>query len=148
MLRWVSVVWERWIALLRPCCWQRGHQVDPRNYEIVTKWCRCLEIGQLRSFLGLCNHFCGFIHEYYNLMALLTALTWNKTMFIWRDDCECAFETIKFALTHVSILTLPKLGEPFEVNNDASLMVNLVSRRKTYCLWKYKTFPCWEELYY
>ena len=104
--------------------------------KFVTKWRRPLEIGQLWSFLGLCNYFCGFIHEYCNLVALLTSLTWSKTMFIWREDCECAFETIKFALTHVSILTLPKLGKPFEVNNDASLMVNLVSRRKTYCLWK------------
>ena len=43
---------------------KEGIKVDHRKIEIVTKWHRPLEIIQLWSFLGLCNYFHLFIHEY------------------------------------------------------------------------------------
>ena len=99
-----------------------GIKVDPRKIETVAKWHRSLEIGQLRSFLGLCNYFYRFIHGYSTLVAPLTSLTRSKVKFNWTDNCERAFEDVKYALTHTLVLTLPKTGEPFEVVSDASLL--------------------------
>ena len=69
-------------ALLKPCCQQRGHEVDPRKFEIVTKWHRPLKIGQLWSFLGHRHVVDSSMHN----------------MFIWIEKCERAYETIKFCL--------------------------------------------------
>ena len=93
--------------------------MDPREIEIVRKWHRPLEIGQLWFVLGLCYYFQKFVHGYFTLVATLTSLTWSKTKFIWIKDCESAFENVTLSLTHAPCLTLLKLGEPFEVINDS-----------------------------
>ena len=49
-------------------------------------------------------------------------LTQSKVKFIWTNNCEHAFEDVKYALTHEPVLTLPKLGESFEVVSDVSLL--------------------------
>jgi hypothetical protein len=96
--------------------------VDPKKIETVAKWHRLLEVGQLRSFLGLCNYFRRFIHGYSTLVAPLTSNTRSTVTYIWTDECERAFENVKDALTHAPVLILPKLGEPFEVVTDVSLL--------------------------
>ena len=101
---------------------KEGIKVDPRKIKTVVKWHRPLEVGQLRSFLGLCNYFRKFIHGYSTLIAPLTFVTWSKVKFNWTDDCKRIFEDVKYALTHALVLTLSKLGEPFEVVSDASLL--------------------------
>ena len=41
---------------------------------------------------------------------------------IWTDQCQEAFEGVKYALTHTPVLNLPIFGEKFEVICDASLL--------------------------
>ena len=55
-------------------------------------------------------------------MATFTSLTQIKIKFIWTEDCERGFQNMKCSLTHVPVLTLPKLKEPFEVISNASLI--------------------------
>ena len=101
---------------------KEGIKVDPKKIETVAKWHRPLEVGQLRSFLGFCNYFRRFIHGYSTLVTPLTSLTQSIVKYIWTDECEHVFENVKYALTCASVLTLLKLGEPFEVVSDASLL--------------------------
>lgn len=75
--------------------------MDPRKIEIVAKWHRPLEVGQLRSFLGLCNYFRRFIHGYSTLVAPLTSMTRSKVKFNWTDNCKCVFEDVKYVLTYM-----------------------------------------------
>lgn len=55
-------------------------------------------------------------------MAPLTSLTLSKIEFNWTKDYDCAFDIVKFSLTHKPILTLSKLGEQFEVVSNVFLI--------------------------
>ena len=50
-------------------------KVDPAKIETVTTWIMPRDVGQLRSFLGLCNYFKRLIQGYSTLVAPLTNLT-------------------------------------------------------------------------
>lgn len=72
-------------------------------------------------------------------MAPLTSLTLSKIEFNWTKDYDCAFDIVKFSLTHKRILTLSKLGEQFEVVSIVffnKARSNLASRKKAYGLFK------------
>ena len=56
------------------------------------------------------------------MVALLTHLTKKDVKFTWTRQCEESFKEVKYALTHVQILILPKFGERFEVICDASMV--------------------------
>ena len=67
---------ERWLHYVNPVVDKHGIKVNPKKLETITKWHRPLEIEQLRSFLGFCNHIRSFIH---NNFALVTPLTsWHE----------------------------------------------------------------------
>jgi hypothetical protein len=42
-------------------------------------------------------------------------MTRKDVKFIWIDQCEEFFESIKFALTHAHVLIPPIFGERFEI---------------------------------
>ena len=99
-----------------------GIKVDPRKIETIAKWARSKDVNQLRSFLDLYNYFRKFIQGYSTLVAPLIHLIRKDVKFTWTSQCEESFEGIKYALTHVPILILPKFGERFEVICDASIV--------------------------
>ena len=99
-----------------------GIKVDPRKIETVTTWARPNDVSQLRSFLGLSNYFRRFFQGYSTLVAPLTHLTRKDVKYIWTEQCQESFEGVKYALTHVHVLSLLIFGERFEVICDASLL--------------------------
>jgi hypothetical protein len=64
--------------------------VDPRKIEVITKW-----HGPLSWSFAILG--------YYSLVAPLT----SKTKFVGAEDCELAFENVKFSLTCAPILPYP-----------------------------------------
>ncbi len=50
----------------------------------------------------------------------MTKLTHKNEQFVWTDDCEKSFQTLKDRLTSTPILTLPEGLDGFVVFTDAS----------------------------
>ena len=53
-------------------------------------------------------------------MNPLTCLLRKDTPYVWTNDCQTAFETIKTRLVNAPILILPKWSQPFHIHVDAS----------------------------
>nr|GEZ84714.1 hypothetical protein [Tanacetum cinerariifolium] len=77
---------------------------------------------QVRQFLGLASYYTRFIKEFSLISKPLTKLTQKGKPFIWGNDEEKAFQTLKRKLCSTLILSLPEGSEDFVVYCDASLI--------------------------
>ena len=57
---------------------------------------------------------------YANVSAPLNAMTSEKSVFDWSNDCEHAFVELKELLCSYPVLAFPRLGDPFIVEVDGS----------------------------
>nr|GFB86293.1 putative reverse transcriptase domain-containing protein [Tanacetum cinerariifolium] len=71
--------------------------------------------------LGLVGYYRRFIKEFSLIAKPLTKLTQKNKPFVWGNDEEEAFQTLKRKLCSVPILSLPEGSEDFVVYCDASL---------------------------
>ncbi|GJU99055.1 putative reverse transcriptase domain-containing protein [Tanacetum coccineum] len=75
-------------------------------------------------FMDLMNRVCyyrWFIKEFSLIPKPLTKLTQKNKSYVWGDDEEEAFQTLKLKLCSAPILSLPEGSEDFVVYCDASL---------------------------
>ena len=75
---------------------------------------------QLASFLGLANHYQGYIPMYAHLASPLYQLKKKDAKFTWSNACEDAFQEIKQKLCNAPVLKIPDMDKPFVVQTDAS----------------------------
>ncbi|MDV3153357.1 MAG: hypothetical protein Q8755_03210, partial [Candidatus Phytoplasma australasiaticum] len=84
-----------------------GVLVDPSKIEAVLKWKLPKNPCEIRSFLGLAGYYRRFIQDFSMIASPLTKLTRKYEKFVWGDEQERAFLTLKEKLTHAPVLTLP-----------------------------------------
>ena len=101
---------------------EHGIKVDPRKVAGVVEWPPPTDVSRLRSFLGLANYFRRFIQGYSSMVQPLTTLTSKTKPWVWSGRCQQAFESVKHALVHAPVLTLPDPALPYEVICDASIV--------------------------
>nr|GEW20797.1 putative reverse transcriptase domain-containing protein [Tanacetum cinerariifolium] len=98
-----------------------GIHVDPAKIEAIKSWAAPTTPTEMRQFLGLSGYYRRFIKEFSLIAKPLTKLTQKNKPFIWGNDEEEAFQTLKRKLCSAPILSLPKGSEDFVVYCDASL---------------------------
>ena len=74
----------------------------------------------VKSFLGLIGFYRPFIQNFGKIAIPLTSLLCKDTPFIWSNEAEQAFQTLKSAITQAPVLIFPNYEEPFELTTDAS----------------------------
>ena len=77
--------------------------------------------SELRSFLGMVNHYRLYIHKYAELVAPLSRLTSESVPFVWSSAEDALFTTLKSIIASDLIVALPRLQENFFLVTDASL---------------------------
>ena len=77
-------------------------------------------VKEVRSFIGLASWYRRFVPNFSTLIAPLTELTKKNVKFIWNDNCDNAFTTIKQLLVSAPILSCPDFSRPFVLQTDAS----------------------------
>nr|GFB75157.1 putative mitochondrial protein [Tanacetum cinerariifolium] len=75
---------------------------------------------ELRSFLGLVNYYRKFIMGYSAITSPLTDLLKKNKAWIWDEECQAAFKSLKKAVMEKPVLRLPDVTMPFELHMDAS----------------------------
>ncbi|GKA64944.1 putative reverse transcriptase domain-containing protein [Tanacetum coccineum] len=98
-----------------------GVHVDPAKIEVITNWAAPTTPTEVRQFLGLAGYYRRFIKEFSLISKPLTKLTQKNKPYVWGDDEEEAFQTLKLKLCSAPILSLPEGSEDFVVYCDASL---------------------------
>ena len=77
-------------------------------------------LDSLRSFLGLAGYYRRFIPHFATIAAPLNALTKKGAPFIWTEQQQAAFLTLKSFLCSAPVLAYPALDRPFILQTDAS----------------------------
>ncbi|GKC11387.1 putative reverse transcriptase domain-containing protein [Tanacetum coccineum] len=98
-----------------------GVHVDPAKIEAIKNWAAPTTPTEVRQFLGLAGYYRRFIKEFSLISKPLTKLTQKNKPYVWGDDEEEAFQTLKLKLCSAPILSLPEGSEDFVVYCDASL---------------------------
>ena len=95
-----------------------GVKADPKKTIAMQQWSVLTTVKALKGFLGLTGYYRKFIQGYGAISQPLTDLL-KKDGFHWSDKAFNAFNQLKAAVAHPSILALPNFTKPFIIECDA-----------------------------
>ena len=73
-----------------------------------------------KRFVAFCNYYRRFIQNFANIAGPLNSLSKRNSSFIWTNECQKAFETLRDKLISTEILRYPDFTKPFILTTDAS----------------------------
>ena len=98
----------------------QGVRVDPDKVACIQAWPIPTTATELRSFLGLCNHYNRFIAGYSLRTAPLNELTKPNLRFEMSVEARKVFEWLKDVMSKAPVLAAPNFEAPYIVVTDAS----------------------------
>jgi len=101
-----------------------GIKMDPKKIKTVIEWPQIQNVKDVQSFLGFANFYRRFIYGFSKIAMPLNALSQKDKPFLWSQECEKAFETLKKAFTSDSILIHFDAEKEIIVETDASDFVS------------------------
>jgi reverse transcriptase-like protein/integrase-like protein/chromodomain-containing protein/aspartyl protease len=97
-----------------------GIASDEDKVKSIAEWPVPTTKHQVQVFLGLTNYLRKFVDDFAQIALPLQRLTRKRAQFIWSEDCQKAFESLKSAISAVPVLAHPDHSKPFWVETDAS----------------------------
>jgi hypothetical protein len=76
-------------------------------------------VSEVRSFLGLAGYYRRFIPDFSKITKPMTSLLQKYHKFVWTEEREAAFHTLRKLLTIAPVLAQPDIEKPFDVFCDA-----------------------------
>ena len=111
--------------LLKPQVLFLGHIVsnqgispNPKLVEAITNWKPPTNVKEIQQFLGLCNYYRCFIHQF--IHPSLSLPRRQLILFTWDDRCQRSFEKLQSALCEAPVLSYPMDRGGFILDCDAS----------------------------
>ena len=97
-----------------------GIEVDKAKIEIIEKLPPPNSIRAIRSFPGHAGFYKRFIKDFSKIFKPLSNLLIKDTPFVFSNECQQAFETLKHALVNALIMVAPDCDLSFELMCDTS----------------------------
>ncbi|KAK1606824.1 hypothetical protein QYE76_030497 [Lolium multiflorum] len=97
-----------------------GIAVNPSKVASVLDWEAPKNVKEIRGFLGMAGYYRRFIEGFSKIAGPMTKLLRKNTPFVWSDECEKSFQTLKEKLTTAPVLAVPEDGKDYTVYCDAS----------------------------
>lgn len=97
-----------------------GIQPDPEKVKVIQEYPAPTSVKEVRAFMGLTNYYRKFVKGFAQVASPLHDLTKKGASFLWTEDCQKAFDTLKKALTEAPILAYPDFTQSFQLATDAS----------------------------
>jgi len=128
--------------------------MDQTKLKGIRDWPVPKTVKQVRSFLGFSNFYRQFIRRYSDIAKPLNTLLQKKKGFIWNEEAQKLFETLKQKFTEEPVLMMPDTSKPFQIESDASkyasgaVLTQLDNNRSRHpCAFISKTFNEAEQNY-
>lgn len=99
---------------------ESGISANPRKIETIQNFPVPKNIKEVQSFLGILNYYRRFVKNFARIAKPLTMLCKQDLPFIWTDNTQNSFDTLKNALIGDVVLKFPNFEETFYVTTDAS----------------------------
>jgi len=93
---------------------------DPKKIDAVLRFPEPTTVTSVRSFLGLTGYYRKHVRRYLRLVGPLFELTKKDVAFVWNQDCQQAFDSLKRALVDAPILVRLDFKRPFCLDVDWS----------------------------
>ena len=97
-----------------------GISMDMKKIDAILKMLAPKNVKQVQIFLGLGNYYRRFICEFAKIIKPIATLLQKDVKFLWSEECQIAFDTIKKLLQEYPILRMPDPGKAFIIYTDAS----------------------------
>ncbi|KAK1629506.1 hypothetical protein QYE76_003821 [Lolium multiflorum] len=92
-----------------------GIAVNPSKVASVLDWEAPKNVKEIRGFLGMAGYYRRFIEGFSKIAGPMTKLLRKNTPFVWSDECEKSFQTLKEKLTTAPVLAVPEDGKDYTV---------------------------------
>jgi hypothetical protein len=98
----------------------RGIRVLLDRVAAIHAYPRSTNLRALRRFIGMTTFYARFIPNYSNHAAVLHALKKKGAKFVWTEEHQLAFDSLKQALSEAPVLQDPDFKKEFVLVTDAS----------------------------
>jgi len=95
-------------------------EMDPIKLEGIQNWPAPQTARNVRQFIGFCNFYRKFIHNYSAISQPLNALLRKTTNFKWTEEAQKAFKELRKQFLQQPVLQMVDQDKPFELECDAS----------------------------
>jgi hypothetical protein len=112
--------WLKKVPFLGHILSGEGISMDPDKVQKVMDWKAPTSISEVWSFLGLAGYYHHFILDFSKIAKPMTSLLQKDHKFVWTEECETTFRTLRRLLTTAPVLAQPNMEKPFYVFCDAS----------------------------
>ena len=97
-----------------------GLSPDSKKVEAISRYPTPKDLTELRRFLGMASYYRRFISGFSDIASPLNRLTQKDMPFVWDENCENAFQTIKEQLMSSPVLAFPEPNGDYILYTDAS----------------------------
>jgi len=101
------VFWQTKVEYLGLIIEENKLTMDPVKLSGIANWPTPNTLKQVHSFLGFGNYYWRFIQGYGNLTRPLNELLKKEEKFVWTDERNQAFETLKQQFLRSPVLQMP-----------------------------------------
>ena len=100
---------------------EAGIETDPEKVAAIKDWPQPRTVKEVQQFVGLASYYRKFIPSFATVCKPLHKLTEKDQKFVWNDETQSAFDTIKRLLTTAPVLSyVDPEGTGFVLDCDAS----------------------------
>lgn len=96
-----------------------GLHCDPDKVAAILNLPTPKNSTEVRRFLGIVSWYRRFIPQCSSLLAPICRLLRKGNKFVWTNECEAAFATIKERLVSSPVVSCPDFERPFIIQTDA-----------------------------
>src|SRR5271155_2956486 len=111
---------QKELIFLRHTISAEGILPDLTKVDKVKNFAVPINLTELRGFIGLASYYRRFIQDFSTIVEPMNRLLRKDTPYIWNENCQKAFNTLKEKLTTAPILIYPDFTKPFLLYTNAS----------------------------